>query len=596
MACGRPVIVTAGGATDDFCNESIAYLVPARRVVLGARRVDVFDTIGDPWLLEPDLPALRAAMRTVVRDPVAAQAKGQAASEHIRQNLTWAHTARAIEARIRDLRTRPIRRIEPLAPVRTRPSVSLCMIVKNEAQNLPDCLHGLTDLFTEIVIADTGSTDRTREIAVGLGAKVVEFPWVDSFAAARNASLEAATGDWVLWLDADDRLDDANRTKLKELLGRLGTENAAFAMKCECIADRPGAGATVVDHVRLFRNDPRIRWRYRVHEQILPAVRTVGGEVRWSDVVVQHIGYVDPAVRRQKLDRDVRLLTLENQEHPDDPFVLFNLGSVFSESARPADALPLLRRSLERSHPTDSIVRKLYALIVACHRQLGQGDEALAACREGRTHYPDDAELLFVEGIVYRERGERQSAESCWRRLLERREGNHFASVDAGLLGHKTRHNLATLYLEGKQEAAAEAQWRAALAEEPSYWPAWIGLGELHIARRQWTELENVLRRLEASADGPSLEAAVLRARAHMERQEYESARELLAAAINQHPDELLPRVILSHAFLREGRDWPAAERALRDVLRLAPGHRESRQNLEILLARHSIATNGVCS
>jgi glycosyltransferase involved in cell wall biosynthesis len=596
MACGRPVIVTAGGATDDFCDESIAYFVPARRVVLPGRRVDVFDTIGDPWLLEPDFPTLRAAMRAVVRDPVAARAKGQAASEHIRQNFTWAHTVRVIEARIRELRTRPIRRVEAVTSVGTRPSVSLCMIVKNEEQNLPDCLHGLADLFNEIVIADTGSTDRTREIAVGLGAKVVDFPWVDSFAAARNASLEAATGDWVMWLDADDRLDDANRTKLKELLGRLGTENAAYAMKCECVADRPEAGATVVDHVRLFRNDPRIRWRYRVHEQILPGVRAIGGEVRWSDVVVHHMGYVDAAVRRRKLDRDVRLLTLEDQEHPDDPFVLFNLGSVLSEATRPAEALPLLRRSLARSHPTDSIVRKLYALIVACHRQLGQGDEALAACREGRSHYPDDAELLFVEGVLHRERRDLQAAEACWRRLLERREGDHFASVDAGLLGYKTRHNLATLYLEGKREAAAEAQWLAALAEEPAYRPALIGLAELHIARRQWSELEDVLRRLEVATDGSTVEATVLRARGHLERQEYEPARELLARMIEQHPEELLPRVILSHAFLREGRDWSAAERALRDVLQLAPGHRESRHNLEILLARQSAATNGVGS
>src|SRR5439155_16065304 len=119
-------------------------------------------------------------------------------------------------------------------------------------------------------------------------------------------------------------------------------------------------------------------------------VRAVGGEVRWSDVVIRHVGYVDAAVRRRKLDRDVRLLTLENQEHPDDPFVLFNLGSVVSEAGRAGEALPLLRRSLELSDPGDSIVRKLYALIIGCHRQLGPRDAALAACREARNLYADD--------------------------------------------------------------------------------------------------------------------------------------------------------------------------------------------------------------
>src|SRR6185369_12826459 len=81
--------------------------------------------------------------------------------------------------------------------------VSLCMIVKNEEANLPPCLSSAADLVDEIIIADTGSTDRTREIAASFGARVVEFPWVDSFAAARNESVRHATGDWIFWLDAD---------------------------------------------------------------------------------------------------------------------------------------------------------------------------------------------------------------------------------------------------------------------------------------------------------------------------------------------------------------------------------------------------------
>src|SRR5205085_9412231 len=113
------------------------------------------------------------------------------------------------------------------------------------------------------------------------------------------------------------------------------------------------------DHIRLFRNHPDLRWRYRVHEQILPAVRRLHGEVRWSDVVIHHVGYQDAALRRRKLDRDLRLLNLENAEQPDDPFTLFNLGSVYEELGQVREALPMLERSLERSQPGDSIVREL---------------------------------------------------------------------------------------------------------------------------------------------------------------------------------------------------------------------------------------------
>src|SRR5262249_34673102 len=152
--------------------------------------------------------------------------------------------------------------------------------------------------------------------------------------------------------------------KLGDLFAGLRDENAAFVLKCLCLPEGGVGSGMVVDHVRLFRNRPDVRWKYRVHEQILPAVRATGGTVRWSDGVIHHTGYQDPALRGRKLERDLRLLRLEDAEHPGDPFTLFNLGSVYQELGRQGEAIPLLRRSLERSHPTDSIVRKLYALIV----------------------------------------------------------------------------------------------------------------------------------------------------------------------------------------------------------------------------------------
>src|SRR5207237_893252 len=123
--------------------------------------------------------------------------------------------------------------------------------------------------------------------------------------------------------------DAENKERLRAVFAALPDDNVAFVMKCLCLPDPVTGTATVVDHIRLFRNHPDIRWQYRVHEQILPSVRRLGGSVRWSDVVIQHVGYQDRALRRCKLDRDLRLLLLEDSEHPDDPFTLFNLGSVY---------------------------------------------------------------------------------------------------------------------------------------------------------------------------------------------------------------------------------------------------------------------------
>jgi GT2 family glycosyltransferase/Tfp pilus assembly protein PilF len=481
-------------------------------------------------------------------------------------------------------------------PPTTRARVSLCMIVKNEEENLSDCLASVADLVDEVVVVDTGSTDATREVATRSGAKVYDFAWVDSFAAARNESLRHATGEWVFWMDADDRIDEPNRERLRALFHGLGDENAAYVMKCRCLPDPQTGTATVVDHVRLFRNHPEIRWRHRVHEQILPAVRAAGAGVRPTDVVIQHVGYTDPGLRGRKQERDLRLLLLDRKDNPDDPFTLFNLGWSYEESGRPAEALTFLERSLELSHPGDSIVRKLFALILECHRKLGQPETALAVCRKGLSYYPDDAQLLFQQGLLLRDQGDRAGAEASFVQLLSSHEGPHFASAAEGLRGHLTRHNLATLYHEQGRAAEAEAQWKAAVEESPDCLPAWLGLAEVFLRGGRWASLEEALERIVAAGQRqPSarIAATLLRARGHLSRREYGDAKRLLQDALGQHPDDTALWVVLSHALLQDGKDWIGAEKALRMVLQLDPQNREAQNNLAVLLRQQGSRANG---
>jgi len=173
--------------------------------------------------------------------------------------------------------------------------------------------------------------------------------------------------------------------------------------------------------------------------------------------------------------------------------------------------------------------------------------------------------------------------------LLAAREGEHFASVDSGLSGHKTRHNLAVLYLDNQRWAEAEAQWQAALNQSQDFLPAWLGLGELYLKQHRWKDLDRVVRNLKGNESTPTLESSVLLARSYLERSEFAAARWTLTEAIDHHPDALMPRVILSHVYLREGGDWKGAERALLDVLAKDPNHREAARNLEILRARHLV-------
>jgi Glycosyl transferase family 2 len=305
------------------------------------------------------------------------------------------------------------------------PHVSLCMIVRDEEAHLAACLATAADLVDEIVVVDTGSTDATRAIARHWGARVHEFAWRDDFAAARNESVRLAGGDWIFWLDADDRIDETNRLRLRGLFAGLADENAAYLMRYVALDDGAPGRTSSVDHAKLFRKHPLVNWEYRVHEQILPAVMRTGGTIRESDVVIHHLGYRDADMVRRKLVRNGQLLELDAAERPNDPVVLFNLGRTRLRLDRVAEAAPPLARSV-RELPAGMahIRRTAYALLIEAHCRLRQSGEALAVCLEGRGQFPDDPELLFAEGLVRRDLGDLAGAEACLRRLLERDPAN----------------------------------------------------------------------------------------------------------------------------------------------------------------------------
>ena len=174
-------------------------------------------------------------------------------------------------------------------------TLSLCMIVKNEQSNLVRCLSSVKAAVDEIIVVDTGSTDRTKEIAAVFGAKVFDAPWNDDFAEARNTALSKATGDWIFVLDADEAVSPADCLKLKGLLKHAGkrkdaagwlvtTRNYSPDMNLEGWTANDGSygseeaasGWFPSVKVRLFRNDPRIRYEGAVHEMVEPSMKRAG--------------------------------------------------------------------------------------------------------------------------------------------------------------------------------------------------------------------------------------------------------------------------------------------------------------------------------
>ena len=191
------------------------------------------------------------------------------------------------------------------------PNLTLSMIVKNEEKHLSRCLSSVKDVVDEIVVVDTGSTDKTLEIAESFGAKIFHFEWIDDFSAARNFALSKSNGDWILYLDADEELNSDCIPELKNYL--TGEPSGIY-----CTIKSNGSITTsrsVIRYPRLFPNDVRIKFAGKVHEQIIESLNENKIPVIDSDIEIIHYGYaVGEESLTEKKKRNLSLLLADENK------------------------------------------------------------------------------------------------------------------------------------------------------------------------------------------------------------------------------------------------------------------------------------------
>ncbi|REK31796.1 MAG: glycosyltransferase, partial [Planctomycetota bacterium] len=483
--------------------------------------------------------------------------------------------------------------------------LSVCLIVRDNEQTIGPCLESIKPWVDEMVVVDTGSNDRTPEICEELGARVFHWAWQDNFAAARNVSIDHAQGEWLFWMDSDDTIPAECGRKLRDLAtGPHPDHIHGYVVQVHCPGPpsggsglrprepeanlesgdrsraRPGASdVTVVDHVKLFRNRPDLRFEFRIHEQLLPSIRRAGGEVGFTDIYVVHSG-ADHTLegRQRKLDRDFRLLELELADRPDHPFVLFNLGMTHADACQYELAIGFLQRCITVSQPSESHLRKAYALLVSSLQQTEQFADAHATCRQGLQLYPDDKELLFRDAMLLHQSGRLEESVETYQRVLNQATDRHFTSVDAGIGGTKTRHNLAIVYEDLGRLAEAECEWRAVVDAEPGYRSGWRGLGQVLLKQGRTAEVEALTQKLTGDPELRGV-AALLSARLAESRQAFGEAIAVLETGIVESPQDFeshneLCRLLFEHGQLED------AISALKRLVQLDPEDSRARHNL----------------
>lgn len=281
------------------------------------------------------------------------------------------------------------------------PSISLCMIVRDEEQYLPACIASVKGLVDELIVVDTGSSDRTKEIARQAGAKVFDFSWQEDFAAARNFALTKATKEWVLVLDADEVLAAQDYPRFRELLiwtikqnPKIGgfkfhqrnytnDSHAAEFVPCnpeEGYAEQQGfAGYTLATPVRLFRRLPQVQYEGKVHEGVEQSILKLKGMIHDSKIPIHHFKErkgAEIAERKRKAYSD--MAAAQAAATPADAKPFYELGLMQKAEGKLDEALLSFKTALA----LDPKYRSPYSNIAEIYVKQGNIEDAMAMLRK----------------------------------------------------------------------------------------------------------------------------------------------------------------------------------------------------------------------
>ncbi|MCX6974795.1 MAG: glycosyltransferase, partial [Verrucomicrobia bacterium] len=253
--------------------------------------------------------------------------------------------------------------------------LTLAMIVRNEEAFLGRCLLSVKNLADEIIVVDTGSIDSTKQIALDAGAKIVDFPWCDDFSAARNAGLDIATGRWILVLDADEYLPESSVRNIREIITSDSHPNRAFHLLNKSTTDggRTGIAGQIV---RLFPNDPRIRYEWPVHEQVVTSIQRLGVSIENTSIEIIHTGYSSANVNAAKQTRNLRILEkMTSTAEPAHPMAWFLKGGALLDLGKTEAALSAYIQCAKMTKPRDSIHNSALVRWATCLSDLKRFDQ-----------------------------------------------------------------------------------------------------------------------------------------------------------------------------------------------------------------------------
>ena len=353
--------------------------------------------------------------------------------------------------------------------------LSAAMIVRDEAAHLEACIATLDGLVDEVVVVDTGSSDDSIALARRLGAVVDEQPWQEDFAAPRNRSLELASGEWALYVDADERVRGDHAAIRARLTA--ATDHAAFRVRFV-----PRVGWTPYREYRLWRRHPDIGFEHQIHETVVPSIRRVADRERLligdlDLLTIEHLGYEGD--QRTKHVRNEPLLRAALEARPDRPFLYDHLARVYEDLGDHERARATWRagmsvaRARNVSHPDDQLLWSDLLVHALAHGD--PDDEISALLEEAHERFPDNLVVEFATAAHDLETDDPERAAHRFERLLALDVDDIVATnsaYDARMFGEWSWNGLGLARLAmgdalGAEDAFGRAE--AAAPDNPAY-------------------------------------------------------------------------------------------------------------------------------
>lgn len=444
--------------------------------------------------------------------------------------------------------------------------LSLCMIVKDEEEMLPRCLAAAAPAVDEIVIVDTGSSDRTIEIAHDFGARVIEREWTGSFSDARNVSFDAATGDWLMYLDADEVLVEEDVERLRALRGQTWRE-AFYLTEISWTGELGDGTAATHTALRVFRARPEYRFSGTLHEQIAETLPLhVPERIRATDIRVEHFGYLG-AVRdaKEKSRRNVELLLEQRDKGQVTPFLHFNLGSEYSAIGDAQAALAEFERAWEliENDPQRrswGFQPALASRLVRALRVCGRPEECIARADDALARYPGFTDLVFEQASAALALGDQDGALRLYERCVEMGDAPSRYTATVGMGTYMPTIAIAELHHARGETAEAVALLDACLGAHPGFFGLVLPFAAALLA--DGVTPDAVVARVEAQVATLTPTVRFMLATALYEAGETEAAEAQYRALLDAQPASGAARVALAEALLSQARWEEAAAEA----------------------------------